>query len=199
MTPEQTGKAYDQIAHRWCAPGFDSRNGITAHVRALDLVRHGQHALDVGCGCNGRFFDLLIERGLQPEGIDVSREMVRLARERYPDIPIQRADICRFELTKNYDFITAWDSIWHVPFSSQRQVITKLLDALTGGGVLIFSFGGLESEDEITDDYMGPTLYYATLGVSGVRHLVEERGCQVIALELDQEPESHAYLIARKP
>ena len=115
-------------------------------------------ALDVGCGCTGRFIDLLRQAGFQLTGIDVSREMIRLARARHPDVDFYRADICLWPIPERYDFISAWDSIWHLPPGQQGTVIRKLLDALNPGGVLVFSFGGTDTEDNHLNDAMAPRL-----------------------------------------
>lgn len=74
MTPEQTGRSYDQIAEVWNADAFNRQNGISAHRRALAFrsgVGVGGHAIDLGCGCNGRFIDLLASHGFAVEGLDV--------------------------------------------------------------------------------------------------------------------------------
>ena len=79
------------------------------------------NALDVGCGCNGRLIDLLRSEGFTVEGIDVSERMVALARRRDPDVQFYHADICEWNLPRKYDFITGWDSIWHVPLANQQR------------------------------------------------------------------------------
>jgi hypothetical protein len=35
----------------------------------------------VGCGCTGRFIDLLLNEGFSPEGLDISTEMLSLAKK----------------------------------------------------------------------------------------------------------------------
>ena len=59
------------------------------------------------------------------------------------------ADICIWEFPKHYDFISAWDSIWHVQLQQQLDVLRKMLSGLAPGGVLIFTTGGVESPEEI--------------------------------------------------
>jgi len=150
MNPSDIGKAYDQITHLWTRDAFDRANGITAHRKALQFVTtHRGVALDVGCGCTGRFAELLISEGFQVQGVDVSEKMISLSREKYPDITFHCADICQWQLPTRYDFITAWDSIWHVPLNRQQNVIEKLVNGLNPGGVLIFSFGGTAASDAL--------------------------------------------------
>jgi SAM-dependent methyltransferase len=203
MRPEDIGKAYDRITHLWTVDGFDRENGIAQHQRALRFLRDDSsrrgRALDVGCGCTGRFFDLLLREGLEPEGIDVSREMVRLARLRHPQLSIHHRDVCTWPIAGRYAFITAWDSLWHLPLAEQGPVVTRLLARLDPGGVLILSVGGTDAEGEKQDSVMGPEVHYATLGIGGCLRLFAEAGCLCRHLEYDQYPEPHAYFIVQKP
>ena len=97
-----------------------------------------------------------------------------------------------------YDFITAWDSIWHIPLNEQRNVIAKIVDSLNAGGVFIFSFGGTESEGAHTNCAMGPEVYYSSLGTNGFVALLIELGCTIKHLEFDQYPELHTFIVAQK-
>ena len=65
--------------------------------------------------------------------------------------------------------------------------------------MLLFSFGGTDEPGELEDDYMGPKVYYSTLGTTGFTQLIEDLGVKLLHLELDQRPENHAYLIAQRP
>ncbi|MDF2183120.1 class I SAM-dependent methyltransferase [Neptuniibacter sp. CAU 1671] len=198
MTPKQIGHAYDTITHLWQRDDFNRNNGIEAHQRALAFVTNRGKALDVGCGCTGRFIDLLLGEGFTPEGVDISGEMIRLARQRHPQVVFHQQDICAWDMTETYDFITAWDSLWHIPLDQQEAVLTKLVASLNPGGVLIFSFGGTETADEHCDATMGPEVYYSTLGTHGFLECLIRQGCLCRHLEFDQYPELHAYLIVQK-
>jgi SAM-dependent methyltransferase len=198
MKPTDIGKAYDQITHLWESDGFNRKNGIEQHERAMAFVKTKGYALDVGCGCTGRFIDLLLQEGFTPEGVDISEEMIRLAKIKHPEINFYEKDICEWKLPKKYDFITAWDSLWHVPLEQQANVLAKLIASLNRNGVLIFSCGGVDKQGEHKDSFMGPELYYSSLGISGYLSLVIDLGCACKHLEYDQYPELHAYLIVQK-
>jgi hypothetical protein len=101
-------------------------------------------------------------------------------------------------LSDKYDFITAWDSIWHIPLSKQEKVITKIIDSLNIGGIFIFSFGGTIDSVEHVNDYMGPEVYYSSLGINGFLKCFLDLGCIIRHLEVDQYPELHTYLIIEK-
>ncbi|GAA5445032.1 trans-aconitate 2-methyltransferase [Microbulbifer sp. NBRC 101763] len=198
MNPQETGKAYDEITHLWERKVFNAANGIEQHKRALAFVKNRGMALDVGCGCTGRFIELLQTEGFAPEGIDISAKMITLAKKRHPDITFHHQDICLWESQEQYDFITAWDSIWHIPLEKQKDVLTRLVKRLNRGGVLIFSFGGTDEPSEHRNNTMGPEMYYSTLGIVGFLKLTLSLDCTCRHLEYDQHPELHAYLIIQK-
>ncbi len=198
MNPHDIGKAYNQITHLWESEGFNRNNGIDQHRRAIAFVKNRGKALDVGCGCTGLFIDLLLSEDFSPEGIDISEKMITLAEKRHPEIKFLQQDICEWDIPEKYDFITAWDSIWHIPLNQQDKVLRKLVSCLNTNGVLIFSCGGIDEEGEHTDDFMGPEVYYSSLGINGFQNLFISLGCICRHLEYDQYPELHAYLIIQK-
>ncbi|EHU9474208.1 class I SAM-dependent methyltransferase [Vibrio parahaemolyticus] len=198
MKPEDIGKAYNQITHIWDSEKFDMSNGIAQHEKAISFVKNRGNALDIGCGCTGRFIELLVNEGFKPSGLDISDEMLNIAQNRHPEISFVKGDICAYELPEKYDFITAWDSIWHIPLSEQKTVIAKIIEGLNVGGVFIFSFGGTAEEGFHTNDYMGPEVYYSSLGLNGFLTLFIDLGCIIRHLEFDQHPEVHTYLVVEK-
>jgi trans-aconitate methyltransferase len=198
MTPDQVASSYDRLAPSWNNAEFDRANSIAQHQRALQFVTIAGTALDVGCGSSGRIIELLISRGFTTEGLDISGEMVRLARVRHPDVQFYLSDICTWILPKRYDFISAWDSIWHVPLTSQRAVIEKLCMGLSSGGVFVFSTGGVDEPDERTNSSMGEPMYHAAIGISQVLQTILAAGCHCRHLEYDQYPEPHVYIVAQK-
>jgi 2-polyprenyl-3-methyl-5-hydroxy-6-metoxy-1,4-benzoquinol methylase len=197
MRPAEIAASYDAIAHQWLEPHLDL-NGIRQHEHALKFRDAPGSALDVGCGCNGRFIRLLAGAGYRVEGLDVSAEMIALTRTRNPQATFHHADVCEWSPAKRYDFITAWDSIWHVPLDRSEAVLRKLCGALNPGGVFIWTTGGLDGPEEKRDSSMGPPVYYSVLGIPKTLQTLAEEGCICRHLEYDQLPEKHLFLIAQK-
>jgi SAM-dependent methyltransferase len=198
VKPEEIGQKYDRIASWWLGQMKDSSYGLAALERALKFVRKTGSALDVGCGCEGRFLRVLSGRGFECMGVDVSREMIALAKSRFPSIRFVVADICECQLPQGFDFISAWDSTFHLPRESQEPVLKKLCAGLNPGGVLLFSGGGGDEPGEIAGEFGGQRFEYSTLGVPGFLHCLRRFGCSIKHVEYDQHPENHAYLIAQK-
>lgn len=197
MTPADIGRSYDAITHQWDEPKYPLP-GLAQHERALQFLQTRRDALDVGCGCSGRLVDFLKAEGFRVEGIDVSEQMIALAKRRDPDVTFHHADICDWELPRQYDFISGWDSIWHVPLAEQESVFRKLCGGLNPGGVFIFTMGGTDGPNEMRDSHMGVPMYTATLGIPGMLEVLGGCRCVCRHLEFDQQPQLHVYVIAQK-
>ncbi len=198
MEPRETAAVYDLIGHHWADAGFPATNGIAAHARALAFLgaRRGA-ALDVGCGANPRLRAWLMGQGFAVEGVDISPRMLELARRAQPGLTFHQADICEWTPPRRYTFITAWDSIWHVPLDRQLAVIAKLCAALEPGGVLVFTSGGLAEPNEVTNPCHGVPLYHAAPGIPNILRTLCEAGAVLRHFEFDQWPESHVYFVAQ--
>ena len=173
-----------------------SQYGIRQLERALNFCTRTGPALDVGCGVGGRMIELIQQRGFQVTGIDVSAEMIRLARKNHPGGDFLFADICTWDTERRFDFIVAWDSIFHLPLAMQEPVVKKMCRLLMDGGVLLYTFGDAEGEH---DDVMrGEVLHYSSIGIRGNLRVLAETGLTCKHLELDHWPEKHAYIIGVK-
>lgn len=198
MKPEETGSHYDRIALWWQQQHRDSTYGISALERAIQFVEHRSLALDVGCGSSSRFIDELWKHGFTPEGVDISAQMIALARQKHPDLTFYAEDICTWQLPQKYDLISAWDSTFHLPIAEQQPVLQKMCGGLNPKGVLLFTCGGGIGPGEISGSFAGEQFDYSTLGVDEFLRLLSEFGCTCKHLEYDQYPENHVCIIAQK-
>jgi SAM-dependent methyltransferase len=96
-----------------------------------------QNALEVGCG-TGAFARRLAERARHVVALDLSPEMIRVARSRsaeFPNLEFHVADAMSWDLpTAHFDCIATIATLHHLPL---REMILKLKDALKPSGVLI--------------------------------------------------------------
>lgn len=199
MHPDNTAARYDRIAQWWQTQHQESLYGITQLERAIKFVANRQFAIDIGCGSSGRFIQVLSKHGFQAEGLDISREMINLAKQLHPGIAFYQEDICSWNPTKSYSLIVAWDSTFHLPLERQELVTKKLCDALELGGVLMFTCGGGYRSSEVSGAFQGENFEYSTLGVNAFLRILDEQACTCLHLEYDQYPENHVYIIAQKP
>lgn len=193
MDPKELGRHYDAIAAWWNAQRERSTAGVRYVERAIALAPATGSALDVGCG-GGHLAERLITAGFDVVGIDVSEAMLAVARERNLAATFIHADICEWQPPEAYDLIVAWDSTFHVPLARQHVVVEKLCAALSQGGVLLFTAGGVLGE--IMGEMNGQTFYYSSLTDLEYLHILNENRCTCALLERDQYPEPHIVVIA---
>lgn len=198
MKPEDQANNYNEIAEFWSNSNFNDENGIAQHRKALQFTKTSGSAIDIGCGSSGRILNLMIQHGLEAEGLDFSIEMLKLARIKNPSLVFHHADICEWKFSKKYEFISAWDSIWHIPLEYQETVLRKLCDALSNGGVIIFTSGAVDEAGDSISSFLGQNLYHAALGVPALLEVLNSSSCICRHLENDDWPSSHLYIIAQK-
>ena len=196
MSPSETGAHYNEIAS-WWRENTPESYGVSQLERAIRFAAEKGVSLDVGCGSHGRFIEALTRAGFRAEGVDIAPNMIALARERSPRAVFYVADICEWELPRKYDFISAWDSTFHLPIGEQEPVLKKLCAGLAPRGVLLFTCGGGEA-GEITGSFAGQDFGYSTLGVEEFVRLLRAFGCRCRHVEYDQHPENHVCIIAQR-
>jgi SAM-dependent methyltransferase len=196
LEPSLLGTKYDRIAQWWHDRHVHSSYGVAQLEKALRFARQGGQALDVGCGAGGRLVRLLQSHRFSVTGLDVSIEMINLAKQNHPDQTFLQQDICTWDTDQRFDLIVAWDSIFHVPFAMQKPVVSKLCSLLAAGGILLYTFG--DAHGEHTDQWHDDTFYYSSVGINENLALLIQGGLKVLHLELDQYPENHVYAIAAK-
>jgi ubiquinone/menaquinone biosynthesis C-methylase UbiE len=98
---------------------------------------HCADALDIGCGTGG-FARQLAARSKHVLAVDLSPEMVRVARERsrqIPNVELLVADALEVELAgAQYDCIASIATLHHLPF---EEMLCKMKRALRPNGVLL--------------------------------------------------------------
>lgn len=105
-----------------------------------DLVGDSGAVVDIGCG-PGRITGYLHAAGLRVSGIDLSPEMIRLARRDLPQIGFEVGSMERLELADaSLAGIVAWYSIIHTPPERVPAVFAEFARVLRPGGQLLLAF-----------------------------------------------------------
>ncbi|BBX28594.1 class I SAM-dependent methyltransferase [Mycolicibacterium alvei] len=208
-----TSPAHDQyelIAPEYArtfAGEFESRPFDRAVLRSFaDLVARagGRNTLDVGCG-PGEAAAELADCGLETEGIDGSAAMVSLARQKWPELQFQTADM--FDLPYapgTFDAVCAWYSIIHTPAEALLELFIEYRRVLTKPGWVLLAFQ-TDGEPAVYDHAFGHdvALTFLRHDTAAVCTALEATGFTVYAttkrarqVHLD-EPTAQAMVIAQ--
>src|ERR1041384_661825 len=138
----------DQDDAEFLATAEDVIRLLTAELKRL---KGRDAALEIGCG-PGRLMRPLSRHFAEIHGVDVSDEMIRLARERPRDIPQAHphhgsgSDLAMFP-SDRFDFVYSYAVFQHIP--SRELVFQYLREAhrvLKPGGVLRCQINGLPKQ-----------------------------------------------------
>ncbi len=129
---------FDTLAESW-----DSMQVRNEEVIKLILdksqVQHGADILDVACG-TGVLFGDYIERGVASVmGIDISGEMLKIAKEKFPQVSLICDDAETYAFEDEYDVVMIYNAFPHFP--NPEKIIENLSKALKKGGRLTVAHG----------------------------------------------------------
>ncbi|TCO36915.1 methyltransferase family protein [Kribbella antiqua] len=159
---------------------------------------------DLGCG-PGRITAYLASLGLDAFGIDLSPEMVGLARATYPSL--------RFEVGTLFDLdledtelagALAWYSLVHTPPEDLPAVFAELSRVIAAGGYLLHAFkvgSGIHHLDHAYGHEVDLDVYW--YDPADITDLLTEAGFAQVAMlthaPLEHEKQPQAYVLVRKP
>jgi SAM-dependent methyltransferase len=107
-------------------------NSLLKHVPA-----DCENALEIGCG-TGAFARLLAKRCKRVVALDLSPEMIRVARSRstqFKNLEFQLADAVQWDFPpSHFDFVCSIATLHHL---AQRALLVKIRDSLKPNGVLV--------------------------------------------------------------
>lgn len=95
--------------------------------------------MDLGCG-TGILCDLLHRNGIDASGTDLSESMIRVARENFPHLSFEVADMTDFHPQRSFDLVTCTgDALNHIMKTEDvKAIFRNVHDCLSPGGYFIF-------------------------------------------------------------
>jgi SAM-dependent methyltransferase len=116
--------------------------------------------LEIGCG-NGRDAQEIVKRTDRYLGIDISSELIRLAREKVPQGKFEVQDIENFEFPKELDVVFAFASLIHVDKMHLSGIMENISKSLASEGIVMLSLKYSDAYEEVTNrDEFGIRTYY---------------------------------------
>jgi len=160
---------YERHAAAWDADRQNSGwNDKVWHDLFIDSLTTGARVLDLGCGSGRPVAQHMAQRGLRVTGVDSSRAMISLCRNRLPELSLDR----------RFGGILAWDSFFHLGHADQRRMFAVFADHASAGALLMFN-AGLQHGEAI-GNYRGDPLYHASLAPPEYKALINRFGFEVV-------------------
>ena len=129
---------FDRLAPGWDADMIRS-DAIIGKILDNAGVTAGKDVLDVACGTGVLFPDYLARNVNSLTAIDISPEMVKIAREKFPEVTVLCGDVESAEFDRKFDCIVIYNAFPHFP--NPENLIRVLSTYLKPGGTLTVAHG----------------------------------------------------------
>lgn len=131
---QDLAKYYDQIYH-W--KDYRKETGTIKELIQKYKRSSGRSLLDVACGTGKHI--LYLSDNFDCTGVDISRQMVAMAKKNVPGVRFVRGDMVDFDLGRKFDVVLCLFSSmgYLLTRSSIRKAVANLAKHMNEGGVLI--------------------------------------------------------------
>lgn len=171
-------RGYDQIAARYT----ESRDQGSS-VPYMEMLHHRLAAnslvLDLGCGAGLPVDRWLTDKGHRVIGLDLSPEMLVLARKNVPQAHYELRDLVDLKAGEyTADAVVSFFAMFHIDRSLHRQFLGCVRSYLPPGGLLLITTGRSEWEGE--EDFMGTQMAFSHFDRAANRALIKDAGFAIL-------------------
>lgn len=196
---------YDKIAKKYTERYFDDLSDFPFVDRFLSYLPQGAKILDLGCG-PGTFTKYLLKKGFFAEGIDLSFEMLKIAKEKVLGADFRLMDIRRLDYGDGtFDGLLSAYSLIHVPAEEVPGTLEGFYKVLKPEGVLLTITQVGESDRVVDEPLMaGERIFINFFSKEGLSGLLRLAGFEIVYQEQlpSEDPDSLSdsviYTIAKK-
>lgn len=168
--------AFDYIGARY-DEAFPHKDGqLAAGQWLLARLAPGSTVLDVGCGTGVPTAAQVAGAGHAVTGLDLSAEMIRLARENVPSAEFHEADLRGAE--GEYDAVVAFFVLLMLPLREIPDALSRIHGLLRPGGLFCLSM--VEADlDDVPIPFLGQEVRVSCVLRDDLRAMVEAAGFAV--------------------
>lgn len=150
----------------------------------MNLVSENGHILDLGCG-PGHHSRVFVENGFAIDGIDLSTEMINIAKKEVTGAKFQVMDIMDLKFEKElFDGIWASASLLHIPKTNIKSVLKKLKYLMVRNGVLYISLKKGDGSEVLKDSrYGGVDKFYVYYQPEEIEKILKSVGFEIVVTE----------------
>ena len=201
-----TRTSYNTVANNYAQLFKDELGGKPFDRGALTAFAEDTTGViaDIGCG-PGELTAYLNGLGRTAFGIDLSTEMIAVARQNHPDLRFEQGSMLALDIPDGtLGGIVAYYSTIHIPTELLPQVFAEFHRVLAPGGKVLLAFqAGEGDETHLTEAFGGEvSLHYYFRSPDQVISLLEAAGLALYAKLLREPDETEkrprAYLLAAK-
>lgn len=202
----QQARAFDQIGARY-DEAFPHKDGqLVATDWVVEQLDAGDRVLDVGCGTGVPTAERLIAAGMAVTGIDISEEMLRLARTNVPEAEFRQRDLLDFAPSEGpFEGIVAFFALLMLRRDDIGPALTQLHGLLRDEGILALSM--VEADlDDVPIPFLGSDIRVSGMSRDDLRAALADAGFVIDEMPVfsynpaspDAPPEVQLFAYCRK-
>ncbi|MHA2287331.1 MAG: class I SAM-dependent DNA methyltransferase [Promethearchaeota archaeon] len=155
-------KAWNNVAEKFNDSKYDTINPLVDYF--CDALPEQGFILDLGSGTGIPFAKLFVERGFDYLGIDISSEMVRIARKNVPLANFKELSMTDLNFDKKFDGIFSSYSMLLLSPELLKEVTQRIVNSLKQDGLFYISLNEPPVKDADLDkdvfcEIMGEAMY----------------------------------------
>ena len=149
----------------------------------------GKNVLDAGCG-NGRDCIYINQKGFKVKGIDLSKEMLVIAKKMVPKVDFEVMDITNITYSDNsYDGIISNCSFFHIPVEELPKTLNSFSKILKPNGKLLLILQEGLGEAMIEEPFRkGVYIYINYFSVKQISELLLKHGFEIDSILKEESP-----------
>ena len=200
---KQASSVYDEIAESY-AKAFSKPSEYIENF--LALLPKNAKILDAGCGV-GVDAGFMASKGFKIIGMDLSKEMLDIARQTFPHIDFMQKDIRELDFPPNsFDGILASCSLIHIPKKDTSRLIRKFHQILKKNGAIYIALQGGKSEEIFINEPFKPDekLFLNIISFDEINNLLIKNKFSIVN-KYERKPKSNKelnytklYIVAKK-
>ena len=188
----QIAEVYNKDRHSW-----SNKRELEDFVHRLS---GGSNVLDAGCGA-GYASRFLVRRGFEVTGIDISKQMLTLAKAKVPGATFLKMDMRKMHLPRgSFDGVVCLYAIIHIPRRSHQRILNRFNSLLRRGGILLI-LTGWDDYVGVEEDYLvrGTRMYWSYFDRETNLRMIKQANFEVIWAKEDRKHDgTHFFVLAKK-
>ena len=177
---------YNDIAIEY-SEEFDNDTSDNKYIDKFLQCLNGKKILDVGCG-TGRDCKYIEQKGYDVIGIDISKEMLKIAKEKYPKGKFEIMDMTNIDYPDNtFDGIMSNCSVFHIPEELLSQTMESFKRVLKNNGKLFLILQEGHEQKMVEEPYRhGVYVYMNYFSKKNIEQLLEEHNFKIDKIDIEK-------------
>lgn len=147
----------------------------------MNFLKVNDEILDLGCG-PGHHSRIFYKNGFKVTGVDLSKEMINIAKKEIPEVEFQVMDILKLKFKKcSFNGVWASASLLHIQKKLLPKALEKIYNILCEKGIFYLSLKQGEGEELLKDKrYGGVDKFYSYFTSTDIEKNLKQAGFKII-------------------